>query len=122
MGPFLALASHHGPAYCVHAIVGYVYLLTGFVLYLMTFWHASRLYRWQSSLLVIVALIPLAANILSLTHLSPLPGNLDPFAFALSGLLMAYSIFRHRLLDIGGGTGRIAQRFCGCVAQVCDIK
>jgi demethylmenaquinone methyltransferase/2-methoxy-6-polyprenyl-1,4-benzoquinol methylase len=27
----------------------------------------------------------------------------------------------HRLLDIGGGTGRIAQRFCGCVAQVCVI-
>jgi ubiquinone/menaquinone biosynthesis C-methylase UbiE len=24
----------------------------------------------------------------------------------------------HRLLDIGGGTGRIAQHFCGCVAQV----
>jgi PAS domain S-box-containing protein len=100
MGPFLALASHHGPAYWVHAIVGYVYLLTGFVLYLMTFWHASRLYRWQSSLLVISALIPLTANILGLIHLSPLPGNLDPFAFALSGLLMAYSIFRHRLLDI----------------------
>jgi ubiquinone/menaquinone biosynthesis C-methylase UbiE len=27
----------------------------------------------------------------------------------------------HRLLDIGGGTGRIAQRFCGCVAEVCVI-
>lgn len=27
----------------------------------------------------------------------------------------------HRLLDIGGGTGRIAQHFCGRVAQVCVL-
>lgn len=27
----------------------------------------------------------------------------------------------HRLLDIGGGTGRIAQHFCGRVAQVCIL-
>jgi PAS domain S-box-containing protein len=100
MGPFLALASHHGPAYWAHAIVGYVYLLTGLVLYLLAFWHAPRPYRRQFSLIVIFALIPLAANILTITHLSPLPGNLDPFAFALSGLLMAYSLFRYRLLDI----------------------
>jgi demethylmenaquinone methyltransferase/2-methoxy-6-polyprenyl-1,4-benzoquinol methylase len=26
---------------------------------------------------------------------------------------------RHRMLDAGGGTGRVAQRFCGIVAQVC---
>ena len=99
-GPFLALDSRHGPAYWAHAIVGYVYLLTGLVLHMMAFRHASRLYQWQSSLLAIFALVPLAANILTITHLSPLPGDLDPFAFALSGLLMAYSIFRHRLLDI----------------------
>lgn len=27
----------------------------------------------------------------------------------------------HRLLDVGGGTGRIAQHFCGRVAQVCIV-
>lgn len=99
-GPFTALDSHHGPAYWVHATISYVYLLTGLVLYLLAFWHTPRLYRWQSSLLVVAALIPLAANVLTVTHLSPLPGNLDPFAFTLSGLLMAYNVFRYRLLSI----------------------
>lgn len=99
-GPFPALGSHHGPAYWAHATVGYTYLLTGLALYLMAFWHASHPYRWQSGLFVVFAFIPLAANVLTITHLSPLPGNLDPFAFTLSGLLMAYSVFRHQLLDI----------------------
>ncbi len=82
---------------------GYIYLsmLAGTVLLVRTTLRSTQLYRRQIWALLLGAILPWIGNAWYLLRLPPLP-ELDktPIAFALSGLMVAYGLFRFRIFDI----------------------
>jgi PAS domain S-box-containing protein len=84
-----------------HTIYSYVLLAFGVFLLIQTFVRAPRLYRRQVISLLVGVLVPWLANALSILQVSPFPElDLTPFAFVVSGAVMAWGLFRFRLLDI----------------------
>ena len=86
--------------------IGYSYLLlfVGAILICMlvqTLMRSSHLYLGQAGALLIAVLAPWVGNAITVFGLNPFPElDLTPFAFTVTGLAMAWSLFRFRLLDI----------------------
>jgi PAS domain S-box-containing protein len=91
----------HGPAFWLHALYAYILLLLSTILLIRALLHSPQIYRGQVSTLLLGILAPWISNIISLAGLSPLPYiDLTPLALALSGVALAWGLFRFRLLDI----------------------
>jgi PAS domain S-box-containing protein len=91
----------HGIAYWVHAAYTYVILLIGTILLVRVFFRSSGLYRGQAACILVGALVPWISNGIYLASLSPLPQlELTPFAFLISGLVIAWALFRFQLLTL----------------------
>jgi NtrC-family two-component system sensor histidine kinase KinB len=100
-GTFINLSETPRAGFWVHTVYSYTLLLIGVLLLIQTFVRAPRLYRRQLISLLVGVLVPWLANALSLLDLSPFPEfDLTPFAFTVSGAVMAWGLFRFRLLDI----------------------
>jgi len=128
-GAFSILALSYGPMFWVFAAYTYVALLLGSFLLLLALFYAPRLVRRQVTALLIAVLAPCAANLLYLSDLNPLDHlELTPLAFTLSGLAIAWGLFRLRLLDVvpvardavieSMGEGVIALDGQGCIADL----
>lgn len=99
LGAVLALT--YGPWFWIHAAYSYLLLLSGTLLLVGALIDSSHLYRGQTGVLLIGAILPWLANVLYLTGLSPLPHlDLTPFAFTASGVVLAWGLLYYRLLDI----------------------
>jgi PAS domain S-box-containing protein len=99
--PVFAWRSTRGVAYWVHAAYTYAMLLIGTILLFRAFLRSSGLYRGQAAGILLAALIPWVSNGIYLAGASPLPQlELTPFAFLVTGVLMAWALFRFRLLTI----------------------
>jgi PAS domain S-box-containing protein len=94
------LAHSHGLPYYIHVGISYLYVLFGLGLYVRFAMRTQRIYRFQTSLMVVAAAVPLVASALTQVGLSPLPWGLDSFFFTLSSVLIAIAVFRYRFLDI----------------------
>jgi two-component system, cell cycle sensor histidine kinase and response regulator CckA len=83
------------PAFWVHVAYSYALVLVGTVLMVRGAKAGRRLWRGQSSSLLIAAFAPWAANAIYLSGLSPF-GNLDlsPFGFLATSLAVAFVLFR----------------------------
>jgi PAS domain S-box-containing protein len=91
----------HGPAFWLHAFYAYILLLLSTILLIRTLLRSPQIYRGQVSTLLFGILAPWISNIISLADLSPLPYiDLTPPALTLSGVALAWGLFRFRLLDI----------------------
>ncbi len=100
-GPFSLEASVHGPGFWGWMAVGYLYFLTGTVLLVQSFIRSARLYRKQVLVLLIGLATPWLGNGLYLFGLSPWPHlDLTPIGFTVTGLALAWGLFRFRLSDI----------------------
>jgi PAS domain S-box-containing protein len=100
-GPLPVLDSTFGPIFWVHAVYSYILLLGGTVLLIQAFIRSPQLYRGQVIWLLVGAFAPWAANALYIFGLIPFPvADPTPFAFTVTGMAMAWSIYRYRLLDI----------------------
>lgn len=101
---FGVLTGDTGPLFW--AIVGYGNLLVvaGTLLLFPLFAgivHPNPFYRGQAFFLMLSVAIPWAANLLFLNGRSPFgPVDVTPFAFALSGGALAWSLLRYKLLDV----------------------
>ena len=93
-------AADYGPARLPHAVYTYGALLVSTILLLLAFIRAPRLYRGQVGTLLICALMPFVADILSNYNLVSFPLDLTPFAFTITGLTMTLSISRLGLFSI----------------------
>jgi hypothetical protein len=92
----------HGAYFWIHTAYSYLLLLLGTILLLQALLRSSYLYRGQAGALLIGVLSPWVGNVLYLSGLSPFPHlDLSPFAFTLTGLAVAWGLFRFRLLDTG---------------------
>jgi PAS domain S-box-containing protein len=100
-GTFINLSETPRVGFWVHTVYSYILLLVGVLLLIQAFGRAPRLYRRQLISLLVGVIVPWLANALSLFGLSPFPElDLTPFAFTVSGAVMAWGLFRFRLLDI----------------------
>ena len=63
--------------------------------------HAPPLYRGQSTLFVLAVLAPLVTNIIYYFDLGPWQDfDFTPLAFALTGVLLAFAIFRYQAVEL----------------------
>ena len=99
--PLFAWRSTRGLAYWVHAGYTYLVLLSGTILLIGAFIRSPDLYRGQTAGLLVGALVPWVSNGLYLAELNPLaPLEITPFAFLITGLVIAWSVLRFQLLAI----------------------
>ncbi len=100
--PFPALeVVEYGAWFWVHSAYSYTLMLVSAGLLGRAMFRRSRLYQVQSGVFLTALLVPLLVNLWYITGLSPIP-HLDPtpFAFAVSGVLAVWGLFRFRLLDL----------------------
>lgn len=101
---YTVLVLSRGPWYWINVGYAYLLLLLGtalIVAYIPMLKRQASLYRGQIAALLIAALVPWASNVLVVFGLTPFPNlDLTSSAFTITGLAMAWNLFRYRLLDI----------------------
>jgi PAS domain S-box-containing protein len=101
---FALLEVTYGAWYWINIAYSYLLLFVGAVLICMlilTLVRSTHLYLGQACALLIAVLAPWVGNALTISGLSPFPElDLTPFAFTVTGVAMASSLFLFRLLDI----------------------
>ena len=103
-GPFSSLVFTYGTWFWINIAYSYLLLLLGTLLIcslIQTFMRTASLYRGQIGALLIAVTVPWIGNALTIFGWNPFPRlDLTPFAFTITGLALASSLFRFRLLDI----------------------
>jgi len=99
-GGYFLLNATNGPWYWVHAAYTYTLIMIGLVLIIRALLRWPAQYRGQMIWILFSTLVPLIANIITVFQIIPVLIDLTPFAFTITGVGMAYALFRHRLLDI----------------------
>ena len=99
-GGFLLLQTENGPWFWVHAAYTYALIMIGLVLIIRALLRWPPSYRGQMIWILLATLTPLIANVITIFRLLPILIDLTPFAFTVTGVGMAYALFRHHLLDI----------------------
>jgi PAS domain S-box-containing protein len=99
-GGFLLMNSVNGPWFWVHAAYSYTLIMIGLILIVRALLRWPAPYRGQMVWILLATVTPFIANILTVFHIIPILIDLTPFAFTVTGIGMAYAVFRHRLLDI----------------------
>ena len=99
-GGFLLLQTENGPWFWVHAAYTYILITIGLILIIRALLRWPVSYRGQMIWILLATLTPLIANIITIFRLLPILIDLTPFAFIVTGIGMAYALFRHHLLDL----------------------
>ncbi|MBK9926244.1 MAG: PAS domain S-box protein [Anaerolineales bacterium] len=100
-GGFLSIKATDGPWFwSVHAPYTYTLIMIGLVLIIRALLRWPAQYRGQMILILLATLAPIIANLITIFQIIPIQIDLTPFAFTVTGVGMAYALFRHRLLDI----------------------
>lgn len=100
-GPFPALTFEYGPVFWLIVSYSYLELLTSTIILIGFSRRVPGIYKRQIQMLVLATLFPWIGNGLYVTQLSPIPNlDLTPFGFALTGIVMGFSLWRVQLLDI----------------------
>ena len=99
--PGAILIYNHGVGFYVNTLYTYILITVGILLLLQSIIRSPKLFQKQSVIILIAAIIPIVANAIYILQSSPIPGlDITPFAFTITGILVAYSIFKYKLLDI----------------------
>ncbi|MTK62990.1 MAG: hypothetical protein F8N15_00185 [Methanobacterium sp.] len=99
--PMSLLIYGRGIGFYVNMIYTYILLVAGVLLLIQSIIRNPKVFQKQALMILLATMIPLSANVVYLTRYSPVIGlDLTPFAFTISGVLVAYSIFKYKLLDI----------------------
>jgi PAS domain S-box-containing protein len=91
----------HGLGFYVNVLYTYFLLFLGILLLIKCLIQSPKIYQKQVILILIAAVIPYLANIIYISQMSPVQGlDLTPFAFTITGILVALSIFKFGMLEI----------------------
>ncbi len=100
-GPFPMEASIHGAWFWVWSLYAYALMAMSTFWLVQTFITSPHLYRMQLLVVLIGLAAPWVANGLFILGLSPFPHlDLTPLAFTITGLALAWGVFRFQLSDI----------------------
>jgi PAS domain S-box-containing protein len=92
---------HHGPLFWGATAYLYLLIVTATALLLSTLLTHRDVYRRQAVVLMVATAVPWLANVVYLSGVNPIPGfDWTPVAFAVSGVLLAWAIFRTGLLEL----------------------
>jgi PAS domain S-box-containing protein len=95
------LTYHRGWWWYVALAYSYVLLTAGSILLVRQAMRMDRQLRRQATLLIVAVSIPWAVNILHLLRIYIIPGlDLTPFALAVTGVVMAWGVFRFQLFEL----------------------
>ncbi|MGB8234054.1 MAG: histidine kinase N-terminal 7TM domain-containing protein, partial [Methanobacterium sp.] len=99
--PGALLIYGHGIGFYIYAIYTYILIFLGILLLIKFLIQSPKVYQKQVFMVLIAALIPFLANAIYIAQISPVKGlDITPFAFTLTGILVAWSIFKFKMLDI----------------------
>lgn len=98
--PGTLLIYEHGIIVWVNAAYSYLLLLLGTIVLVRAVLRSAQLYRLQVGALLLGAALPWISNIMYVLDLSPAGYDITPIAFALTGLTLAYGLFRFQMFDI----------------------
>lgn len=85
----------------VTLIYSYVLLAAGSIVLVRQAVRMDRALRQQATLLIVAVAIPWLANIMHQLRIYPVPGfDFTPFVLAVSGVIMAWGVFRFQLFDL----------------------
>jgi PAS domain S-box-containing protein len=90
----------HGPAAITSSIYSYILMLAGLVLIGQNLFRTSQIYQRQAVMVFTAALIPLLVNSYYAVGITPYYFDPTPLALSVSGILILWSIFGYKLLDI----------------------
>ncbi len=100
-GPFPVIDKKYGPALYVNAAYAYALLFTSCALLLRRAIGGNRLYRRQMLVLFAGVSATIVPNMLYIFGLSPVEWlDITPMFFGPAGLLLAWGMFRFKILDI----------------------
>ncbi|MHB0979345.1 MAG: diguanylate cyclase domain-containing protein [Thermoleophilia bacterium] len=90
-----------GPLYWPFVVFAYTMIVVAFVIFFRVYLRSSGAERTQAAILVVGALAPFVASVVTETRFVPLGGlDLTPLAFLATGVLWLVAILRGSLLDI----------------------
>ncbi len=100
-GPFSVVSKEYGPWFWVAAAYSHLLLVVGTGVAVVATLGSARFYRGQAVVLALFVAIPYAANVLYIFGASPIARlDITPISAALSGAVMAWGLFRRRLLNV----------------------
>ncbi|HET6232175.1 MAG TPA: histidine kinase N-terminal 7TM domain-containing protein [Longimicrobiaceae bacterium] len=89
-----------GPLFWFHLVYAWALITLSILLLLGSAGEGSALQRRQARVLLIAAILPWLGNVLYYLRLVTFAANPMPFLFTLSGIALAWGVFRFRLFDI----------------------
>jgi len=90
-----------GPIFWVHLVYSNVIILVATGIFVVTMVRLSRTYRRMATILVLAALLPWMANLLYNFGVGEFARlDLTPFAFAVTGVVLVWGLFRERLVNL----------------------
>ena len=100
IGDTFVLNLEHGLGFWIYITYTYILLAISTILIFRASARSSGIYRGQMASLLVGIAAPWLGNIISLSGVFPLPIDLTPFAFMITGLAIAWSVYKHQLLNI----------------------
>jgi PAS domain S-box-containing protein len=102
IGTFSALNLDYGLAFWAHIVYSLILLAASTILIVQKLSYNSKTDRSQTAsiFLGIGIAAPWLGILISLSGLNPLPFDLMPFAFVITGFVIAWSVYEHRSHDI----------------------
>lgn len=99
-GPFPTLYFDRGPYYWVNAFYFTVTNIAGLGLLLFNLRKGGNIYQRQSWTILIGAIFPILSFFIYLLRIIPYHIDPTPFAFSLTGIVIAWGLFRYQLFDL----------------------
>lgn len=97
---FNHLAFDRGFWYLINVIYAYVLIFISTILLLVSSIKAQGVYKQQSIVLIVFSASIWLGNLAYIIGLSPFQLDLSPIIFSLGGLVIAWELYRYRILDI----------------------
>ena len=90
-----------GPASWTHLYYSYLLIFAAILILVVAWRRSAGYFRKQIGTLLVAIIGPLAINIISVSYGAILPNaDMTPFLFSVTALVMAYSLWHYRLLDV----------------------
>ncbi len=121
--PFVVLEKSYGTWFWFFVMYSYTLILFGVLMLIHILVRSHSLYRWQTVALLLGAVIPWTAATLGVSDVNPFPYlNLIPFAFVLSNVTVAFSLFYLQMGDIVPLAREMIIESMGDAVIVLDMK
>jgi diguanylate cyclase (GGDEF)-like protein len=90
----------YGTGFWIHAVIAYMLITAGFVIYISIYFRSPKYFRTQTGIMALGAIAPAIVNAVFLTGVLPTGIDPTPLSFALSAPLFATGFFRFGVFNL----------------------